>query len=931
MTRSMIMFFALTLGLISTSLAAAPAAAPPVVFENAAFKYVIAASGQNGAVIDKRTGKNYVMPGQAQPFAILKLGGKSYPATSCALDKTQNLLTLRFEPAAVTVTLKPHLLDTYLAFEVAAVSDPAVEELTLVNLSLASFRERSGISGLATDGEFALVLRALDLQTEGRTAPLLQARLVKQYGFSGARFALLGAPVPAVRQRIQELLQHENIPASPLGGPWALDAPETRGSYIFADVGESNVGDWIALAKKAGIIQIHFIGWERAYGHYVPRADRFPHGVAGMKEAVAKIHAAGLRAGMHTLTGCISPTDAWVSPRPDPRLAADATLTLAGALDATAATVTTREQPGAFDVIWAYSGRGNVLRIDNELIMYSALGSAQPFGFSQCKRGAFGSKPAPHAASARVDHLYVRYGCFQPDADSTLVDDLAGEIAGVFNECGFDMIYMDGAEGMPGGWRGVARMRETLFRKLQGRVLVEASEWGYHSWPFHSRLDAWDYPNWGLKRFTDLHCRSGEVYRRTVLLPSQLGWWAILGPTADHPGEFPDEIEYLCAKSLAFDEPMSFQGIAPGKTPPNARQDEYLEMIGRYERLRLASAVPAAVRERLRQERADFHLTQTADGAWAFLSTDYLAHKVTGQADGSTAWTVDNRHGEQPLQLRLEALYGVAPYDSTSSLVLADFSHKDGFAASAAAAGVKPAFERSSEQVKIGASSGRYQARNSGASPVGAWSRVVKTFAPEVSLKGREALGVWVHGDGKGELLNFQLSNPPQYWTTCDEHYVKVDFTGWRYFELLLRERDADQYADYTWPYGYHSNIYRNPLIKEHTSGLNLYFNNLPPGQTATCYLGPIKALPVRKTTLERPALSLNGQRVEFPVAMPSGSYLEVGRSGAVLYDERGARLQSLTLPAMPRLRPGANQIEFTSATPARAKITLITQGAPFR
>lgn len=538
---------------------------------------------------------------------------------------------------------------------------------------------------------------------------------------------------------------------------------------------------------------------------------------------------------------------------------------------------------------------------------------------------------------AAVDHLFVRYQCFQPDETSTLVDELAEAIARVFNTCGFDMIYMDGAEGMAGGWYGVARMREALFRKLQGRVLVEASEWGYPSWPFHSRLGAWDYPNWGLKRFTDEHCRSTEAYRRAALLPAQLGWWAILGPDRDHPAEFPDEIEYLCCKSLALDAPMSFQGIEPGQKPPNSRQEEYLEMIGRYERLRLADYFSSEVKQRLRTEKEDFRLAQAAGGEWEFIPTDYAAHKVTGRSDGTSTWTAENRYGAQPAKLRIEALYDAEPYDSSAAIVLAAFAKGGEFVAEASAPRVKQAIGVSDERVKLGSSSGRYWAQNEGDSRIGAWARAVKSFAPEINLQKHEALGVWIRGDGKGELLNFQLTNPPHYWTTCDEHYVKVDFQGWRYFELLLRERDADQYPDYSWPYGYHSNIYRNPLIKDHTSALNLYFNNLPARESVTCYLGPIKALPVRKLTLRNPALSINGKRIEFPVTMESGSSLEVlsGADGK-LYDERGALLRDLHLPnGPPMLAAGRNEMQFTCEASAdssvRAKITVISDGKPFR
>jgi hypothetical protein len=72
-------------------------------------------------------------------------------------------------------------------------------------------------------------------------------------------------------------------------------------------------------------------------------------------------------------------------------------------------------------------------------------------------------------------------------------------------------------------------------------------------------------------------------------------------------------------------------------------------MLGRYERLRLAGHCPAALRETLKTGQADFHLVQAADGSADFIPIDYLAHKVTGLADGSDSWRVGNRYAAQPL------------------------------------------------------------------------------------------------------------------------------------------------------------------------------------------------------------------------------------------------------------------------------------------
>ena len=579
------------------------------------------------------------------------------------------------------------------------------------------------------------------------------------------------------------------------------------------------------------------------------------------------------------------------------------------------------------------------VQIDDELINFSAVNKAAPFGFTGCTRGAFGTKPAAHAQGAAVHHLFVRYATFQPDERSTLVGEIADCIANVFNTCGFDMIYMDGAEGMPGDWYGIAKMRLAIFERLKGRVLVEASEWGHHSWPFHSRLGAYDYPNWGLDRFNDIHCHDLEGYRASSLLPAQLGWWAILGPDADHPAEFPEEVEYLCAKSLGYDAPMSFQGIEPTPRPANLRQPEYLEMIGRFERLRLARHFSEATLARLRTPRQDFHLIQAAGDQWQLAPRDYLAHKVTGQKDGSGAWTLTNRYASQPLRLRIEALYAALPYAAPEGVALATLAKPDELAARGAA-GVTASWAPAGETPAADASpalpsTGTCSAKSTLATRTGAWAAFARTFNPPLNLSKCGALGLWVRGDGKGELLNVQLTNPPQFWTTFDEHYLPIDFTGWRYVELFLRERDAESFVDYAWPYGGTSEVFRSPLIRDHVSGLTLWYNNLPPGDAAACQIGPIKALPAVKAKLGTPTLTLGDRKIVFPVTLESGQYIELDPdAGCRLFSEQGEVLQKVAPQGdAPAVATGENRIAFSCEPPqglgARAKITVIVQGEP--
>lgn len=911
------------------------------IFENEYAKLAISPLGRCTALLDKRTGEDRIL--RTCPLVTIKRGGKVFSRPTCSREGDK--LTFRFAKADTSVVLDVKAKPNYFVFCVESVSGADVEETTFVRLQLKRCEYVQQMSGLAGDDDFSVCLRTLDLPTfvrVGGNPPVLSATATKAHGLKEGRAALVACPTARLKQVLQELVRAEGLPYSPLGGPFARDAEQNRGSYVFARVSERDVDRWIDLAQRGGIRTIHLSGWQQSLGHYEPRKTLYSEGLAGLKGVVDRFHAAGLTVGIHTLTGCIGTNDPWVRPVPDRRLATDGTFTLAAAIGAQDATAPTVEAPGNYPTVWAYSSRGNCIRIDDELILYAAIANESPFGFSQCRRGAFGTKAAPHKKGAPVHHMYVRYGCFVPDENSTLVDEIADAIARVYNTCGLDQIYMDGAEAMR-GWYGIARMRHAIFTRLKRPALVEASCWGHHSWPFHSRVGAWDHPKWGLKRFADDHLRAVAQYRRGCLLEAQLGWWVILGPARDWDMEMPDEIEYLCAKALGHDVPLSFQNVSVRGDPSNARQKEYFTTIGRYERLRLANYFSEAVKERLRRQRREFRLARGDDARWQLVPTDYLAHKVTGPHDGT--WTATNRFAAQPVKLRIGALYAALPYDDPRSMALADFSKEGEFSPGGAARHVTARLEPNAEAPPGGpnrggappSTAGRFAATNQGDSPEGAWARVVKPFDSGVDLTRYDAIGLWVHGDGQGELLNLQLTNRPEYFRTLDDHYIKVDFTGWRYFELLLRERDAAAYHDYTWPYGAHCVLHRSPLVRHAVNRLTVYLNNLPPKKEVACYLGPVRALRTRKVVLHDPTVEINGRRLVFPVDLTSGMYIEFeSPDDCRVYDERGHMVRWLRPQGeTPSLRPGDNRVVFacqaTKGFRPRAEVTVIATGEALR
>jgi len=907
--------------------------APDITIENDFVKLGLSSLGRCVALSDKRTGKNYLA--KATWLMTLEKGGRVYNPSSCSFEDGR--LIFRFKRAGVEAVLAAKNKGNYFAFKVDSVRGNGVERLNFVRLCASPAQYASRMSGMTADDEYAVCMRALNLNANivlRGSPPLLTAYCEAEYGLVGAGAAVVACRKGQLRAVLKRIVENEGLPKSPLGGPWAVEAEENRGSYIFADPSARDAELWIDLVRRAGAAYLHFSGWYEKRGSYEPRKNLFPRGLEDVKAVVDKAHAAGLKVGMHTLTGCISVGTKWVAPVPDERLATDEKFTLSRAISQNDTTIPVNESPAGLDTVWGYASRGNVIRIDDELIQYGGLSDSKPYAFLRCKRGVFGTKPAPHADGADVFHMLIRYFSFIPDEKSSLVGEVADSIARVFNGCGFDMIYMDGSEAMR-GWYGIARMREAIFRRLKRPALVEASSWGHHSWVFHSRIGAWDHPRWGLKQFIDTHCRALQQHINGSLLPGHLGWWAILGHSNNWDAERLDEIEYLCCKALGYDLSLSFQGVS-ARNPSNVRQNEYFTVIGWYERLRLSGYFSDTVRAKLREEGNEFKLRRDESGEWQLIPTDYMEHKVTSLDNGSNRWTVRNRFGEQPARLRIQALYGVCPYDSRDALVIADFADEKEFATHRDAPKVKHKLEPSTERVKAGKTSGRFTATNSGDSRVGAWAHARKIFDPPIDLRKYGALGVWVFGDGKGEIINLQLSSPRQFYHALyDEHYIKVDFTGWRYFELPFRERDADSYGDYVWPYRGISAIYRTPLVRRYVNELNIYLNNLPPNDSVECYISPIRALRTVSVNLDNPAVSIGGRKILFPVTLRSDWSIEFDSlDDCRVYDERGALVRRIKPRGeVPVLAGGKNDVVFTcegtEGYNARAMVTVIACGEP--
>ncbi|MCC6698353.1 MAG: hypothetical protein IT365_22200 [Candidatus Hydrogenedentes bacterium] len=920
-------------------LAVHAAEAGPIAIENDYARYEFSSGGTVLQLTDKATGTGYAKPDA--PLAEVKLGGQMVPVSGLTYEGGR--LVMHFAgPAEASVTLGVNVQPHYVVVEVLEAT-PGIEELAFVNVP-------TTLAGTLQD-PFTCCALALNLQTNVAEVPGpmkgLRALCYPRFGMQGAKVALLACPQAELRNVMKEAITAavdagDEIPRTNIGGPWALDGEVNRGSYIF-DFGyitEETVDKWIAFAKEVGITQIDFhTGESLRFGDCLPNPKLFPNGRASVKAVLDKLHAAGMSAGLHTYAFFLAKNTPYVTPVPDPRLGKMATFTLAEAIAADTPEAPVTESTANVSTITGFFVHNSVtLQIDDELITFTGATKEAPFTFTGCTRGALGTKAAAHATGAKVYQLKECFGLFTPDADSTLLAEIAANQADTYNECGFDMMYLDALDGeaILGGaenaWHYGSKYVFEIAKRLNKPALFEMSTFHHHLWYVRGRMGAWDHPTRWHKRFIDIHSAANNE-AAGMFLPMNLGWWAVKsGGDIQVEPTFPDDIEYLMGKCLANDNSISLMGMTPETLATVPFHQRLAPIFRQYEELRLSRYFPESIRARLRAPGEEFTLEQT-DGKWRFRPVRYERHKVQGMDGWSNQWTTENRFDAQPLAMRIEALMAVTPYDSPEAMVLEDFAKPDAFTTHENQTGATSELANATENVKSGNLSGLFTASSDRPEPDGAWTKIGRTFAPPLNIAQKQGLGVWVHGDGQGELLNVQLRSPLH--TTSlgyGDHYVKVDFTGWRYFELV--EPEGGHIDDFAWPYRGHAYaIYRENVDYNQVETVSLWYNLLPQGAKVACHLSPIKALPLTKAKLVNPKITLGGQTIVFPVEIESASYLEFrAMDDCKLYGSDGALLAEVKPEgSVPQLAPGANPIEIECATDSganpRAYVTVITKG----
>ena len=915
---------------------AAGTCAADVALTNECATFTFNDKGQLASIREQGSGRELLVRPAA--FASLQLkSGAARPAER--LEARDGQLVFSFAKGAGRLALRPVPFAGGCTFEVTEVAEmpPDAQEL-IFGLTPACGKWPGYRANMRSDEASGVCLRPYDLFSRTNLGRGLYVH-VPAARARGARFGLVGAARPRLQGALQAMTLASGRPHSLGGGAWTQGGEAARGSYLNAwNVGVETLDEWMDVVERGGFDVLHFREpWYACRGHYPVNTNLWPNGLADMKEAVAKVHAAGYRAGLHTLTACIDPKDPWVAGPENKDLIAWETYTLAADLAADAKEMTVNEPPRKkHDVVFTYSGNGNAIRIGNEIVKFSAFTDKPPYTYSGLERGAFGTKAAAHAKGDAAAYLQQRYLAFYPEPDSPLADAVADAIANVYRTCRFDMIYCDGTEGMMSPY-GMAVMRDKIIGRCaaDGRPCLNEDSAGGSSawWWFHSRVGAWDSTHWAPKTFHDGHVANVKRanVRATDLLEVQMGWWSPQLASEHFPSQMVDEMEYYASRNAGLDASMSIAGFAVSKKKPMRYHIcRLMTVLGWYERARRARAFAPGVREGFDAKGAEFRLRQNAAGAWDVTPVQALSHRAKSQETEKMRFSLPTRPSK--VQLRIAALYvGEKPTDR-NQLLLTEGVRAETLACTTPCANVTLAVAES--QADDGRRAFRLTAANRGTKARGAWACATAAFTPYRRPGNKWVLRFRVKGDGSGALLNVQLETPREYGQSLSEHYVTLDFTGWRDFEMPMRERDAHRFYDYEWPYrAAMYSVFHRVLNMANVSAVHYYLNEIPAGGQTAVEVTDVTLVPQRKLETTRQTIQVNGRSLTLPFALTSGEFAELEDGVWTRYTTQGDPLERRRTGDAVELTAGANEIvyggETADGTRPCAELTVFALGAP--
>ena len=403
-------------------------------------------------------------------------------------------------------------------------------------------------------------------------------------------------------------------------------------------------------------------------------------------------------------------------------------------------------------------------------------------------------------------------------------------------------------------------------------------------------MGAWDSAHRGYQTFFDKHVATNLSNADRLYLPGQMGWLAICPSRGDNLDAyqyhimFSEDVEYLGAKSMGHDYGLSFLDIQKSAaTPATYRNGEILK---NYDTLRKERFFPKETLDRLKEPGKHFLLGKSQNDEWSLTEVHYGRAVLNAEKN---SFDYDNPFEKQtPSLIRIEHYHQTVDYDNRDAIELIPMDETQ---------------------------------------PVG--ELVSRKFEPTVDLSKHLGIGVWVFGDDGGQQINIRFDSPHHLVSGHTDHFIDVDFNGWRYFSLA--KADNGTRPNVKWPISC-GDIYSEFREKVHYKSVS-DVHLMIVGDPKNLRFRTVKALPIRESYLVDPVLEIDGQNVTFEGKIKNGHFMEytLGHR-AVVYDSLGNEISVINPSVHPVAIPhGKSAVRFSGKTEsgdhADVRVTIRTNG----
>ena len=867
--------------------------------------------------------------GQQPAFFGLGWDGKGRAPTKVELDPETGRLLATYGDTGVTAEILVSSQPSHLRLTLADVRGVEVNDVSLVRLPLGVTGRVGGVVGVIRDGRTAVGVQALNVHTSAQAAKtpwggwLVASAQRDCGGVRGASVALFACPAGEALQRIGEIEVAEGLPHPILDGEWNKLSPTARRPYLIASFGVDTIDRVLALAKRGGFRYVYHETPFETWGHFVLKRELFPEGDRSLRQCADKAEKAGIRLGLHTLSGFITTNDAYVTPVPDPRLARTGGCRLAQSI-----TDAQDEIPVTDAAPFRNRQTLGAVLIGTEIATYGDVADGSPTRLVGVDRGAFGTSAAAHAKGDDIAKLADHgYRTLFPGIANGMMDEMTARLVELGNACGLRQISFDGLEGLAtyegGGDYPRNRFVEQCHRGWKHHVISDASNLLHYTWHWHTRMN-WGELTQSAKMDVDSYRARNCEFFRDNLFPTAMGWWRIGTTGLDWEATRLEDVEYLLAKAAGNNATHALVTDV-GILERHGLAGDILDLVAEWEGLRTSGALSDEQHQWLRQKGQDVSLRRAGEHAWDLLPVRYSpffwwrpeqgragagreqTFASTGPPTPAMPFALENPYTTQSpaFEVRCLPAYEYADPQNINlmpprpdSLVREPGLHRDA-----------PTVTVVEDDTIGGHMALRLAATCEGSGKPSGVTRVCYSLPGPVDLSAHRGLGLWVDGDGQGELLFVEVQDGQM----VRPFYVPIDFEGERYVELPLGEVSLRRYYDYEWdawsgfaPWWLTLKGFRYHRVQRVTLGLNA----IPPGATVSCRVAGIKALRELSSTVEALTVRMGDATRRIEPGLRPFDYLTADADGRMRVRDRNYR-PLRELPALGRMlvQPGPNRL----------------------